>query len=462
MKKLYIMILAGVILLPVCASAFNIGDLSFYITSETLYNYNELANKKSQYHQSLSVLTNYKKWSAGFTLRAKNFFKQTPNITEGSNDLDLYRKYIEYNSPDLKITAGNFFTLLGRGLVLSVLEDQTIYREKTMLGGNVSYNKGAFSIRAIGGNIKSETENQEWTVAGGELILEYLKNHRAGVHFSYIDDVKSFKHLGQRYTTSFSIKGNQLFKNVSYHAEAAILHFKNADVDNGYGIFANLAYSKGSFTTIAEFKRYSKFDNELNNPPVSDRPDEFTTLQDCTGGRLYFQYAFFEPDITLFFNAGRYKEFTHTGNHFYGGIKLEDMWDKLSFTGSYGVRDIQYPVKKTELHLIYQLNDTWSLDLDYKDKRYKDGHFKFTETDHTFQVSCSPLFSVFFMHQYSEIKIIDRNHFYSGGLKVNFRSGTTAEITVGTIRGGQICSGGQCYQAPPFKGVKFSLLHIFR
>ncbi len=461
-RKLSALFIITLLLLTVPAIAFDIGDVSFYITSETLYNYNKLANKKNQYHQSVSILTNYKKWSAGFTLRSKNFFKQTPNETRGSNDFDLYRKYVEYTTPDLKITAGNFFTLIGRGLVLSVMEDSEILRERTMLGGNISYNRGAFNIRAVAGNLKSETENQEWTVAGGEVIFEYVKNHRIGAHFSFIDDVKSFKQLGTRYTSSVSLSGSRFLKHFSYNAEVALLHFNDGDMDNGYGAFANITYSRGGFTSMVEFRKYNKFDNELNNPPVGDGPDEFTTLQDSTGGRLYLQYAFFEPDITIFFNAGRYTEYGFTGNHFFGGVKLEDFKDKFSFTASYGVRDIQYPVKRSELHLIYQLTDTWSIDLDYKDKRYEDGNFKFTETDHTVQVSCSPLFSIFFLHQYSHAKIIDRNHFYSGGLKVNIQSNTSAEISIGTIRGGQICSGGQCYQAPPFKGVKFSLLHIFK
>ena len=97
-----------------------------------------------------------------------------------------------------------------------------------------------------------------------------------------------------------------------------------------------------------------------------------------------------------------------------------------------------------------------------KDKRYKDNLFVFIETDHLFQVSYSPYISVFVMYQYSHNKIIDLNHFFSGGIKVYLPGGTAIELSGGTIRGGQVCTGGQCFVMPPFKGMKLSLLHTFR
>lgn len=445
-------------------SAFQLGDLGFYITNETIFNYNRLADKKNQFYESLSIFTNYKKWSVGLTLRGNNFFKQMPNLTLDKPEFDPYRKFIRYNSKHLEVTAGDFYSLLGRGLVLSVLENEEVLRERTILGGNLHYNRGRIDLRVLGGRIKDETGHQEWAVAGGEAGFEFVKNHSMGVHFSYIDDAdtNNQQNLGKRFTYSVSLRGNKLFKNISYYTEFAVLNFRDSVMETGYGFYSNIAYSKSHFTGFLEFKRYKDFNNEMNNPPVADRIEEFSSLNDTTGARLYFQYAFFEPDITVFFNIGRYTEYGERGNHIYGGFNIEDVWDRLTLSLSYGVRDILYPIKKLDSHLIYQVSDIWSVEMSVKDKRYKDNLFVFIETDHLFQVSYSPYISVFAMHQYSHNKLIGLNHFFSGGIKVYLPGGTAVELSGGTVRGGQVCTGGQCFVMPPFKGVKFSLLHTFR
>ncbi|MCP4149517.1 MAG: hypothetical protein GY757_17350, partial [bacterium] len=182
--KSLLLLMAVLLLLPALnLQAFNIGDFSFYITNEFLFNHNRLAEKKSQYYESLSIFSNYKKVSMGFTLRGNNFFKQAVNVTLEDPEFDVYRKFVQYNSKNLNVTVGDFYSMLGRGLVLSVLENQDVLRERTILGGNVHYNRGRIDLRFLGGRIKAETGSQEWNIAGGEAGFEYTKNHRAGVHF---------------------------------------------------------------------------------------------------------------------------------------------------------------------------------------------------------------------------------------------------------------------------------------
>ena len=436
--------------------------LSFYVTSDFLYQSNQLANKTQQFYESLTLFANYDKWSMGITLRGNNFFKQTPNTSLDNLEFDVYRKYLQYNTRNLKITVGDFYSLLGRGLVLSVLQNDTVLRERTILGGDVRYNKGRFDLRVLGGNVKDETEDQEWNLVGGEASTEYVKNHSVGVHASFIEDVDTRRKMGDRLTYSFSLKGNKLFKHVSYYTEFAFLRFLEGAKDTGHAIYSNVTYNRSHVTLSLEFKKYKNFENELNTPPIGDREDEIPVVGDTTGVRAHIQYAFFEPDIILFFNIGRYEEFGDAGNNIFGGLIIEDLMDKLSLNATYGVRDILYPIKRLDGLLTYQFTDRWSVEFGIYDKRYEDGNFTFKESDHTAQISFSPYVSFFFMHQYSHNKVIGLNHFYSGGVKVYLRGGTTLELSGGTIRGGLVCSGGQCYLAPPFKGVKFALLHTFK
>jgi hypothetical protein len=451
------------VLLPEPLPAVKPGKLNLYITNDFLYQYNQLSETENQFYESLSLFVNYNQWSLGITLRGNNFFKQSPNDTFADPKFNVYRKYVQYNSKNLEITAGDFYARLGRGLVLSVLKNEEVLRERTILGGDIHYNQGRLDWRVLVGRIKDETQEEEWTVAGGEVTLEYAKNHRAGVHFSYIDDVNTWSSLGKRYTYSVSLQGSKLFKNISYYTELAVLDYRDIPKDTGYGMFSNITYNKSHVTCFLEFKRYKGFNNEMNNPPSADRADdEASSINDTTGLRFYFQYAFFEPDIILFVTFGRYKEYFDTGNHIYAGINIEDLMERLDLSLSYGVKDIRYPIQRLDGHLLYQFTHRWSGEITIKDKRYKDDFFTFNEQDHTFQVSCSPSISLFFMHQYSHNRVINLNHFYSGGIKFYFSGGTVIELSGGTIRGGQICSGGQCFVAPPFKGIKCSILHTFK
>ena len=134
----------------------------------------------------------------------------------------------------------------------------------------------------------------------------------------------------------------------------------------------------------------------------------------------------------------------------------------MNLSISYGIRDILYKQKRFDGHLIYQLSESLSFEILIKDKRYRDGIFIFNEQDYSFQVSYSPYVSVYFMHQYSYDKIINLNHFFSGGIKIYFSGDTVVELSGGNIRGGQVCSAGQCFMVPPFKGIKLTFFKTFK
>jgi len=55
----------------------------------------------------------------------------------------------------------------------------------------------------------------------------------------------------------------------------------------------------------------------------------------------------------------------------------------------------------------------------------------------------------------------DNNHFWGGELTANITDAFQAKIFVGTLKGGQVCSGGQCRYEDPFDGVKLNLVYRF-
>jgi len=456
--KYLIILLAFMVWGNVIAYAITIGDFNFYFTNEFVYRNNELANKKNQYYELLTISSNYKKFSLSLSLRENNFYKQSPNVSFEDMSFDVYKKLISYNAKNLSLNVGDFNSLLGRGLVLSVLKNADIKDERSILGGNLRYAKSSISINLLGGRVNNNLKDQEWTVFGGEFIYKYLKGNYIGTHLSVIDDINTWKSLGKRYTYSLSLNGDNIFNKFSYSVEIASLDFENKLKEKGYGFFSKIAYNSGNISVFTEYKKYKNFDNELNSPPVADKSDEIVVLKDSEGVRTFLEYSFVEPDISVFFNLGWYREYDNSGLHYYGGVNIADLWDRLSFNISYGIKEIMYPIKKLEADTTVQLNDTISLELSIKDKRYVDGEFKFNEQDINVQLNFLPKLSINFLYQYSHNKIIDLNNFYSGGVSYIISDSLSLKITGGSIRGGTVCSGGQCFMIPPFKGVKLSVL----
>ncbi len=440
----------------------HLGDFNFYFTEEFTYKQNKLANRENQYYNILSLFANYRNLSFKMSLRGHNFFKQEANTSFDEMQYDIYEKQLNYQSKSLKISVGDFNSMLGRGLVLSILKNSDIFQEKSILGGNIRLDlKNNVQINLLGGEVKSDLEDQVWHVYGGEIGWDYLTHHRIGLHFSRIDDVDSWRNLGRRHTFSFSLKGDKLFKYLNYYVEAASLTFDNKNHENGYGVFAKLGYHMNRISIFSEYKKYEDFNNELNNPPVADRSDEYVVLGDSEGFRIFFEYAFPEPDISFHLNIGWNREYSESGLHLYGGIGLEEMMDWLTLNLSYGVRDVIYPIRKTDLDGSFLLSDTLSLDFYFKDKRYTDKSFQFTEQDLQVQLNFVPKLSVHFLYQFSHNRIQNLNHFYSGGIHFNLSDSISFKLEGGTIRGGQVCSGGQCFVIPPFKGLRFSCLMTF-
>jgi len=461
-KKSLLIFFIFILVFPALVSGFSINGWNLYISSESLLNINKIANRSSQYYEALSIFTGYKKWSSNFTLRLNNFFKQSPNTTLDQINTDIYRKSIHYKSKKMNITFGDFYSLLGRGLVLSVLKNDDVLRERTIFGVKSDFSLKKFDLRFLGGVIKDEINLQKWALTGGEVKYNFVKNNRAGFHFSYINDTYSFRELGKRFTYSLSLHGNNIFKHFSYYTEISYLNFIEDNSELGKAVYSNITFNKGHITLSAEYKFYKNFNNEMNNPPIADREDEVSTLMDSEGGRILISYTIFDPEISFFLNFGNYREYNETGTHIFAGITSQDIWDKLSFSISFGIKDIIYPIKKFSADVNYQFSDKLSVEISSKDKRYSDANFTFNERDHSIQISIYPTISLTLLYQYSHNKIMGLNEFLSSSITLFLNNNLQISMTGGNIRGGQVCSGGQCFIMPPFKGFKFSILKIFK
>ncbi len=426
------------------------------LTNDLLAQRNELATRPDQFQNSTALLGTYGHWSAGLTLRGANFFIQDPSTTLPP-EWRIYRSFVRYSDGGLSVQAGDFYALLGRGMVLSVLQNDKALRERTIQGAELTWNGSDLDVRALAGRVRTEKRNQEWRVFGAETTYTWMKGQRLGVRASHIQDVDTLMQLGDRTTSSFNLSGELQVAGLSYYGESARLTWKNPLHTEGRASYGNLSFHRQQWVLTLEARKYKNFDNELNNPPLADRDDELVDLYDSQTHRLHTQFTLPDTDLMFFGSAGRIREGKRWGSNAYGGFTLEDWKDKVSATLSFGVRDVVYPVKKLEASFTYRFTPRVSLELSTKEKRYATGDFRFRERDDKAQLAWSAKGSLFLLHQSSEVKVMGLNHLFSGGLRIQLKADRYLELSGGRLRGGEICAGGQCIFLPPYRGWKFGL-----
>jgi len=448
------------------------GGFSLQATSDLLWQHNLLATGPAgpapgQYQAALSLVGSRGPWTGGITLRDVNFFRQAPNATLDPPQARIYRAYVKYAPERWSIQAGDFNALVGRGLVLSVVENAAILKEDTIRGAEARWRGGRVETHLLGGTVALEDGSQAWRVAGGEATVEYLEGHRLGIHLSMVQDalLPAFRPpVGLRQCQSASASGKA--GALDYYAEVGRMAFRDqqaplfpvpVDPRRGRGAYGNLSFHPGAWFLMAEYKNYRNFDNALNNPPLADRDTEKNDLFDGAGRRLFAQYAFRDPDLTVFASAGRYSEETSAGHNLYGGFKLQDALGRLDLAWTCGLRTVQYLEQRSDASLTWRFTPLWSLGLTLSDKRNRPpGSDPCQQTDLTAQLARSPKFAVYVIQQRASVPVFDATRLFYGGLRINLARGSDLELSGGRLRGGEVCAGGQCITLPPFKGWKLA------
>lgn len=467
--------------------------------------------KANQYQESASVFGNYAlegdhgSLSGGLTVRYTNVYLAQASITLEHPDAALYTKYLRFTRGTFMAQVGDFNTMLGRGLVLSVIQNSAILKDWTATGADVRGRVGDLDYHVLDGIVTNEMRHldhgngannwfERWRVAGAEVAYEFLKDNRVGYRVSRIDDYDLARaggspmgnpfSKGRRLTQSGSLGGDNLFGCFNYYVEAGRMKFQDAEdtytpsrinLQDGKALYADLAFHRGRWYVMGEFKRYQHFDNELNNPPLADRDTELVNKDDSLGRRLYVQYSFPAPDLTLFASAGTCVEgrlFTTRrmeGSNVYGGFKLQDWLDHITTSFTYGYKTVhtypalaRFPEKRSDGEFTYSFTPTWSLGVTLRDwRRHEPGQAFWRQSDYQFQFAHSPHWALFFTNQVVSYvntpeNPFNDNHLYSGGFRLNLSKGSFVELSGGKMHGGEVCSGGECVIMPAFKGWKLN------
>lgn len=445
-------------------------------------------------------------FSAGFRFDAFQPNDPDPSISRGKEKFaGIDYKYIEAKlgrgKKSLKLTAGNFYTLFGRGMILKSYEDRSIRVDNNLLGVKVEGRYNNLKFTALSGsaeNSKAErkdilhTADVEYRFGspltiGGTYALNLPANSnsantsimslRASSHFSLFDVY-----------TEYGLKQNK---------DIAHRYFNDSETFTGKAFYGNVNFYLNGFSLSGEYKYYDNFaftssDGTVfyNTPPSLRKDYTFTLLNrhpstldanNEQGFQLEANYSLDEftsfqisygltktlPSSSLYKRMVGSKVQPQTQldelylqaeheweNKFYlllaCGINQEATSSTKNFTP---VMEGRYFIDETNtLRLSIEHQQTHNT---YTDEKYF-SDVALVEWQHAPKLSLSVLAEMRTSEPTPNHKVRKIWSFF----QIAYKLGETTDVSllVGSRHAGHICIGGVCRYEPEFNGVELKML----
>lgn len=415
---------------------------------------------------------------------------------------------------DLRI--GDFYTNLGRGLVLSVLKNDQFGQDDTIQGGVANLKTTYVNARALGGWVNEgdsldfqperakhgEPEYEDRDVLyGGGLTTGHPSYVVVGANYVggrlEIPQDAPFPEFEQEdgiQILSASIEAPDFIYG-NFYGEYAWLEFSDdkeiiEDVEyEGRGAYAALAVFVGPVTVSAEGQDYYRFDFTHHEPPnLEYSKTSFAhapRTDDLIGYRTRLDVTV--PVIDTLVYGAYYNSQTHDAlpatledhysgegylpwiEHAYGGV--EKTFANAAYVfGSGGYRenpegrwvhgelDGGYPVvKRHQVSAAVHVKQFAGMG--------PDKGTEYGAQEYTLEYSFSPWLIATARYEHSDEPVAggvggdkqDDPDFYSGQIAVEPNQHVRVALFYGREKGGLQCSGGLCRTVPPFEGAKMDI-----
>ncbi len=469
------------------------------------YSYN-VENKIEILENWLTLDYNKNIFSAGLRFEVFQPNDPDPSISRGKvKYADIAYKYISVDIGDyeegINITAGNYYKLFGRGVILKSYEDRNIRVDNNLLGVKVDANYLGFTLSALSGSAANAVNERQDILHAVDLSYNKFNFLKPGATFA--SNLPAID--GNARTTLASIRIQPSVWNFDGYAEYGIKSnkdiqsevFNNDEWKIGEAFYGSLNFYYNAFSVVGEYKYY---DN----------------------------YAFTSSDGTIFYNTppSLRKEYTYILLNRHPspldqsneeGYALEanyNLSDETSFIANYGVtqtlpsssyyqrvNDLSLPIS-TQLEEFYlQAMHNWNESLTtiavfgynqelatntknitpiLENRFYFDDIntiklvFEHQQTENLstdekyyddvihIEYLRSPNFSVAVVAELQTKEPEEGNivrkfwSFIQFGYK--FGNHTDLSLLVGTRQAGNICIGGICRYEPAFQGVEIKML----
>jgi hypothetical protein len=445
-------------------------------------------------------------FSAGLRLEVFQPNDPDPSISRGKeNYADIAFKYLSFdltnNNLGLKFTAGNFYELFGRGMVLKIYEDRNIRIDNNLLGFKADAHYNDFHLTVLSG-VAANSQNLREDILHA-LDLTYTGSSFLKPGFSYALLIPQNKTLSKTSLTSFRLeptiwnfdfyfefgaKQNQTIKDLFLSETERII---------GKGFYGSTSFYFSSFSISSEYKIYDNFsftssDQTIsyNTPPALRKEYTYLLLNrhpsplnadNEKGFQIEFNYSL---DEKTNFQANFGITNTLAENSYYQWINKTKIPSRLEFkefflqanrnwnsnfnsTFAFGYSEEASSKTKNitpivENKFYFDEINTIRIVLEHQHTTNSITDEKYFSNVFSIEYLRSPNFNIVCLTE-MQTKESDSGKlirkfwsFIQMGYKIF--SNTNLSLLIGTRQAGNICIGGVCRFEPEFKGVELKML----
>ncbi|MGD9900650.1 MAG: DUF6029 family protein [Calditrichaceae bacterium] len=456
-------------------------------------------------YDQLKLDYGYKKFSAG--LRTESF-----TVTDNGQRYNrLAQKYIKFQNHRFQIRLGNFFDILGRGLLLRTYEIPGVTFEdigtrqrygfyKDIDGISGGYTGEYFQAMILYGRpldlTRPPTNDRELRrpnlLQAGEINLNFGNYFTPGLLYLRQDFQNEITEFGGFNLNGNGISGSQYYVEYVQDLDKANDHFI-LGTGSRHAFYSSISFSFNQMSIIAEYKDYHEFTLNFNDPPQLVREHSNTLLNRSTHSVEPQDERGFQLESlinlnglnTLTLNYARatnkfgriertFREYHADINYYlndYSLIRPFINWSEDQIIDVYERITAGITIEHDFLNI-------WGLGFDIQGQKF-DRKYRFNqEQNHTtkngylglsftrapnlagglaLELSNDPV-------ENNTLVPLDTDTYKAWlGFTLNYQfdqSHSTA-LFYGKRRGGNACTGGICYQVQPFEGFELRLNSLF-
>ncbi len=445
-------------------------------------------------------------FSAGLRFEAFQPNDPDPSISRGKvRYADIAYKYISVDIGDLdkgiKLNAGNFYTLFGRGMILKSYEDRNIRIDNNLIGVKAEGHIYDFHLTALSGSAANSQNIRKDILHAFDLSYRGLNFFKLG--FTHAANLPEDESLAKTSLSSFRLEPE--IWNFDFYFEFGIK--QNSDIQKnvfndtesiiGKGFYGNTNFYYGPFAITGEYKLYDNFaftssDGTIfyNTPPSLRKEYTYLLLNrhpspldqsNEQGYQIEINYTLDEntnfqtsygltrtlPSSSYFqrVNGFNLSEVTQFKEFF---VQAYRSWsDEFNTTISLGYNEELSSNTKNLTPIFegkYYFGDVNTLKfiLEHQHTTNRITNEKYFSDVISIEYLRSPLFNIAWV---SEIQTKEPEEgktirkvwsFVQFGYKIS--SHTDLSLLVGSRQAGNICIGGVCRFEPEFQGIEFKML----
>jgi hypothetical protein len=478
------------------------------LSNQIKYSY-DIQKKLEIFEDWFNLDYRYGIFSTGLRFETYEPNDQSFSINRGKTRFsDIAYKYFKVEIGDidkgLEITAGNFYAMFGRGMILKSFEDRNLRVDNNLLGVKLLGRYDDFILTALTGMPENVQQKRTDILHAFDIEFRGIDKLKLGLSFasnqpennSARTSLASFRIQPSIWNfdlyAEYGIKQNNDIKENIFKGDRAVV---------GKAVYGSMNFYYESFSIVGEYKYYDNFgftaSNDMttiyNMPPAVRKDYTYLLLNrhpsplDANNEQGYgFEASYnFADESNVTVTYGETKTLpmsslnqTINGTKINPTVQLKEFYTQIfhhwndRFTSVLGFSYNEELTNDTRnitpiLETRYYFDDinTFRLIVEHQQTKNKTTNEKYFDDVITIEYLRSPKLSVSYLCeiQTKEPTSGKTIRVFWNFLQVGYKFGEHTDVSVlfGSRQAGAICIGGVCRYEPEFRGVELKMLTRF-